>query len=316
MTRYPLTAFQNWMLAQGRSPHTVVLYTSRIRRVLRGVNADDHLTCEDLDVRAFVGSLAPSMQATVRPAWNSFIEFLNAKQVPHKLTRFEREGTAPQAARENPFTLWLQARNHSAGTIRVYSGRMSVVLTTLGVADVEPAQQVQVLTRANFESLAKEMPPARRTATTSAWNSYAQMLEEQGFPGAERVDLRGPAKALSLPLVVQSAIWELLRDNYTRAGFLPLFHSLRWADLTWIGSADVHSAIGVRFLDRTRMGAEVRYNAPLTPWRVLALFQRGKEAVCPCSLDVLHALVDLGKRDRLPLLRVEDLHALEGSCGA
>lgn len=322
-SQFPLVGFQQWLVNRHAAVSTITAYVGRVRTILSLLQpeetAEGYAAITEPQVLAAIEDGTAAMQSLSRTAWNAYASYLFASfeiTVPTLLSERRRAVARANQSGEESFASWLTGNGAALGTAVLYTSRMAAVRKALALPDAA-AEQGPYLTPAAYTAYVDGMTPAMAASVRTAWNAYCTYLKARGVqvepvpsePRRREVE----EKRLAVPAQIASALWTILREHQSRPGFVPLLHALRWTDLRWHGAQSPRDAFAVTFRDMARpAGGEVRYTTPLTAWTVLWDWRRGDAErpsgpVAGIELDELHQIVSFGRRDRIPLLRVDGM---------
>lgn len=230
------------------------------------------------------------------------------------------------------FQTWMQSRSVAPSTIFQYATRIRAVL---GHLKCDPANDADTINRLQDVEAVRDylrtLSMGTRSTTISAWTAYSTWLQEHrvSIPSI-KAPTRGsiiphgtsepPSPRFSVPPPVVIAVWDVFR-RYERDGrkLAPTtFYALRWADIVWepFGRRSPEDAYACSFTDPGGAGIYA-FHRPVTAWRELWRWAGGGDApvghhpvvahaprsVDPLPLEELHAILALGRRERIPLLR-------------
>lgn len=230
------------------------------------------------------------------------------------------------------FQTWMQARNVAPSTIFQYATRIRAVLAYL---QCDPANDGDTINRLQNVEAVRDylgtLSMGTRSTTVSAWTAYATWLQEHrvSIPSLKSqtrgsIIPRGPSEApaprFCVPQPVVIAVWDVFRRYERDARRLAptTLYALRWADVVWepFGRRSPEDAYACSFTDPGGAGI-FAFHRPVTAWRELWRWAGGGEppaghqpvvaaaprSLEPLPLEELHAILALGRRERIPLLR-------------
>ena len=225
------------------------------------------------------------------------------------------------------FQAWLRSRGAASSTLVVYCSRVRAVLSYAKCLSDYPADVAKTVEESWIMEYLNCLSPGTRTQTVSAWRAFVTFAQTEGAqlpliePQQVRASLQDIATVIpvhvenvqGIPMLIASAVWDLVRDR-SHAPSPGLLLSLTWRSvLIWSGS---HPAT-TPSIEISDHGTVYSYRKPHTAFCLLWDWTRGTnpapdrtQPLIPevsggqqaISADALHAILSLGRRDRLPRL--------------